>query len=110
MTFNFNKIGKSIATINGGKYSNKKLFVSDNCYNGDDEYVKEFTQFNIPDEGKFQQIPDKKKEREILSRETMRGVLFFVFRYFYDTVHSKIYSFFDWLTLKHVFFSFFSLA
>jgi predicted AAA+ superfamily ATPase len=66
MSFNFNKIGKSIATINGGKYSNKKLFVSDNCYNGDDEYVKEFTQFNIPDEGKFQQIPDKKKEREIL--------------------------------------------
>ena len=66
MSFNFSKIGKPLAVINGGKYNKKKISVSENCNVSDDEYVKEFTSFNIPDEGRFQQIPDKAKEREIL--------------------------------------------
>jgi predicted AAA+ superfamily ATPase len=66
MSFNFDKIGKNIAIIKGGKYDKKRLSISESNTNEDDEFIKEFTKFHIHDEGKFQQVPDKNKEREIL--------------------------------------------
>jgi predicted AAA+ superfamily ATPase len=66
MSFNFDKIGKNIAIIKGGKYDKKRLSISESNTNEDDEFIKEFTKFHIHDEGKFQHCPDKNKEREIL--------------------------------------------
>lgn len=66
MSFNFEKVGKNIAIIKGGKYDKKRLSISDSNTNDDDDFIKEFTKFHIHDEGKFQQVPDKNKEREIL--------------------------------------------
>ena len=63
MSLNFDKIGRNIACIDGGKYAKKIISV----YSGDeeDEITKSFSCLKIPS-GKFQQMPDAEKEREIL--------------------------------------------
>lgn len=62
MALNLNKIGRYIAKIEGGKYNNKIVSV----YEGLDE-DGDFKRFNrLKIDGKYHQIPDPDKEREIL--------------------------------------------
>jgi energy-coupling factor transporter ATP-binding protein EcfA2 len=66
MSFNFEKVGKVIATIEGGKFNGKIVSISA----GDDETAtKEYTEIPLKD-GKYQQIPNenasKSSKREIL--------------------------------------------
>ena len=57
MSFNLDKIGKSIAVVDGGKYNKKVLSIETN-----DDYnkkiTKEFNKLSIEPSAKFQQIPD----------------------------------------------------
>jgi len=63
MSLNFDKIGRTLSTTKGGKYNNKIVSVSPE----DDEKIKKsFTKLKILDSGKFYQMPDKNKERQIL--------------------------------------------
>ncbi len=66
MSFNFNKIGRQVAKINNGKYNGCKVYLSEEAIDEKNEYVKEFNAFNIPDEGKFQQMPNKNLNREVV--------------------------------------------
>lgn len=61
MALNFEKIGRQISKVEGGKYDKKVLSV--NTEFDEDEY-KRFNSLKI--DGKFQQVPDPDKEREIL--------------------------------------------
>lgn len=62
MALNFSKTGRPIAKVEGGKYDKKVL----NVYTewDEDDNMKRFNKIKI--DGKFQQIPDPDKEREIL--------------------------------------------
>lgn len=66
MSFNFEKIGKVIATIDGGKLNGKIVSIS---AGEDEQAVKEYVEIPLKD-GKFQQIPNenasKTSKREIL--------------------------------------------
>ena len=62
MSFNFEKIGKQLATINGGKLDSKIVSIAP--YDGE-QPVKSFIEIPLKD-GKYQQIPNPKTEREIL--------------------------------------------
>lgn len=62
MSFNFENVGKQLAIIEGGKLNGKKVSIG---IPGEDEAVKNYTMIPIKD-GKFQQIPNPKSEREIL--------------------------------------------
>ena len=62
MSFNFENIGKQLAIIEGGKFDGKKVSVGTP---GEEEAVKNYTMIPIKD-GKFQQTPNPKSEREIL--------------------------------------------
>ena len=64
MALNIEKIGRPVCRIVGGKYNNKLISVALK----DDEIgeaTHEFSQLVLND-GKFQQIPDTTKNREIL--------------------------------------------
>ena len=63
MSLNFDKVGKFLAKIDGGKYKNKIVSVSTDKDN--DEITKDFTNLHLKD-GKLQQIPNPDTEREIL--------------------------------------------
>ena len=63
---NFNKIGRPLCKIEGGKYNNQIISVSDKFNDNDDVLIKEFRQLRISNDSKFQQIPDTAKEGEIL--------------------------------------------
>jgi hypothetical protein len=60
--FNFEKIGKQLAVIDGGKLNNKIVSIAG--HDGE-QPVKSFTEIPLKD-GKYQQIPNPKTEREIL--------------------------------------------
>lgn len=62
MALNFDKVGRNLARIEGGKYNNKTVSIN---MEDDDDVKKSFTKLKLPDGGKFQQIPDSTKEREI---------------------------------------------
>lgn len=62
MALNIDKVGRPLARIEGGKYKNKIISVSDKT---DDNITKDYTNIKITD-GKFQQIPNTETEREIL--------------------------------------------
>ena len=62
MSFNFEKIGKSLARIEGGKLSGKVVSISG--FDGE-QPVKSFTEIPLKD-GKYQQLPNPDTEREIL--------------------------------------------
>jgi hypothetical protein len=62
MPFNLESQGKTLAKIEGGKFNNKIVSISDK----DEDVAKNFTNIHIPDEGKFQQIPDPEVERQII--------------------------------------------
>ena len=67
---NLSKIGRSLCKIDGGKFNNQIVSVSDqftsNTEPEHDGIIKEFRQLKIANDAKFQQIPDSTKEREIL--------------------------------------------
>jgi hypothetical protein len=61
MALNLNKVGRPIAKIEGGKYDKKVLSIYTENHEDD------FNRFNnLKIDGKFQQVPDPEKEREIL--------------------------------------------
>ena len=66
---NLNKIGRPLCKISGGKYNGMIVSVSTdhNEENKEgDELIKEFRRLAIPNDSKFQQMPDTTKGREIL--------------------------------------------
>jgi len=56
---NLNKVGRNLCIINGGKYKNKLVSVSEE----EDDTIKQFKSMKLTD-GKFQQIPNLDIERE----------------------------------------------
>jgi hypothetical protein len=56
MSLNFDKCGKFICRVDGGKYKNKIVSVSSSLEDKDDKICKEFTNLHLKD-GKFQQVP-----------------------------------------------------
>jgi predicted AAA+ superfamily ATPase len=67
---NLNKIGRPLCKIEKGRYNNMLVSVTDQFNNKEDEesdeLIKEFKRLQIPNESKFQIIPDLTKERQIL--------------------------------------------
>jgi hypothetical protein len=63
MAFNLEKKGKTLAKIDGGKFSGKVVSI---LYKESEDVTKNFTNIHIPDDGKFQQIPDPETERQII--------------------------------------------
>ena len=61
---NSNKKIKTVAKIDGGKYTNKNVSYIDNN-NEDDQIYKCFTQLDLTD-GKFEPCPNTAHERDIL--------------------------------------------
>lgn len=64
MSLNFDRVGKFLAKVEGGKYDKKIISVTSENKVEDDEYSKPFLCLTI--DGKFQQIPDPETERQIL--------------------------------------------
>lgn len=62
MSLNIENIGRPLARIEGGKYKNKIVCVSDKS---DDNITKDFTQIKLTD-GKFQHVPDTTTERSCI--------------------------------------------
>ena len=62
MSFNFERLGKQLAVIDGGKLNGKIVSIA--TPDGE-QPVKAFTEIPLKD-GKYQQIPNPKTEREIL--------------------------------------------
>jgi len=66
MSLNFDKVGRQLAVIKGGKLNKKVVSVyTDKNETDDDAIVKEFKGYTIADEGKFQHLPNFALEREI---------------------------------------------
>ena len=65
MTMNFDKVGRSLARIEGGKLNGKVVSV---YTEGDDNDLikKQFNNLKLTGESKFQQIPDPDTERQIV--------------------------------------------
>jgi hypothetical protein len=61
---NLDKVGRQLCIIEGGKYNNKIVSICTDSADNDD-IKKRFSNLKL-DNGKFQQIPDCDKEREIL--------------------------------------------
>ena len=61
MTLNFDRVGRYLCKVVGGKYDGKVVSVATE---DSDEITKSFTQITI--DGKFQQVPDPDTERSIL--------------------------------------------
>jgi len=72
MSLNFNKDGKRVAVVNGGKYNKKMVYISSEADSGDEDsdndnkISKTFTSIKLNRDGKFQQTPDNHTEREII--------------------------------------------
>ena len=69
MSLNFDRLGRFLAKVEGGKYDKKIVSVTSEVTpapaGAADEYSKPFSKLNIG-EGKFQQVPDPDSERQIL--------------------------------------------
>ena len=63
MSLNFNKVGKPVAMIKGGKYDKKLIYINPDL---NDHDATDFKHLKIANESKFQQIPDTTTERQIL--------------------------------------------
>ena len=63
MSLNFNKVGKPVAMIKGGKYDKKLISINPGL---NDHDATDFKHLKIANESKFQQIPDTSTERQIL--------------------------------------------
>ena len=65
-SLNFDKVGRQLAIIKEGKLNKKIVSVyTDKTEDDDDKISKEFIGYTIPDQGKFQQLPNFDLEREI---------------------------------------------
>ena len=64
MSFNVEKVGRPLAVIEGGKLKGKYVSIAKD--DEEDDVSKPLKQIQLPDESKFQQVPDPDKEREIL--------------------------------------------
>jgi nicotinamide riboside kinase len=64
MAFNIEKIGRPLAIIDGGKLKHKYVSIAKD--DEEDDISKPLREIQLPDESKFQQVPDPDKEREIL--------------------------------------------
>jgi predicted AAA+ superfamily ATPase len=66
MSLNFDRLGRFLCRIEGGKYDKKIISVTSELKtDNEDEYSRPFKRLTIPD-GKLQQIPDPDTERSIL--------------------------------------------
>jgi hypothetical protein len=65
MSLNFDKVGRQLAKIDGGKFSGKVVSVYANGAE-DDNITKQFNSLKLAEGCRFQQVPDCDKEREIL--------------------------------------------
>lgn len=66
MSLNFDKVGRFLARLEGGRYDRKIVSVSSEVGDDtkEDDYTKPFKHLTI--DGKFQQVPDPDTERQIL--------------------------------------------
>jgi len=64
MSLNFERVGRFLAKVEGGKYDKKIISVTSELKPSEDEYSKPFHRIKI--DGKFQQVPNPDTEREIL--------------------------------------------
>ena len=64
MSLNFDRVGKFLAKVEGGKYDKKIISVTAEHKTEEDTYSKPFHCLTI--DGKFQQVPDPETERQIL--------------------------------------------
>jgi ABC-type multidrug transport system fused ATPase/permease subunit len=64
------KVGRPLRKIEGGKYANVIVSVGDKFHNRkegqDKNMIKECKRLRIPNDSKFQQIPDTTTERQIV--------------------------------------------
>jgi predicted AAA+ superfamily ATPase len=65
MSLNFDKIGRNLCKINGGKYDNKIISVYSDGFDND-TITKQFSSLKLPNNGKFQQIPDEETTRAVV--------------------------------------------
>ena len=65
MSLNFDKVGRLLGRVEGGKYDKKLISVTSELKQDDDEYSKPFHHMTI-EGGRIQQVPHPDTEREIL--------------------------------------------
>lgn len=67
MAFNFANLGKTVATIKGGKMNNKTVYLNgnDDEEEQDEDYVKIFTRIELPKTSKFVQVPNSEAKRDV---------------------------------------------
>ena len=66
---NLNKVGRPLCKVEKGKYNGYIVSVSDQQPNEEDDnedLIKEFKRLKIPNDSRFQHMPDTTREREIL--------------------------------------------
>ena len=66
---NLNKVGRPLCKVEKGKYNGYIVSVSDQQPNEEEdneELIKEFKRLKIPNDSRFQHMPDTTREREIL--------------------------------------------
>jgi len=67
---NLNKVGRPLCKVEKGKYNGYIVSVSDQMGGNEDEdkeeLIKEFKRLKIPNDSKFQHMPDTTRERESL--------------------------------------------
>ena len=66
---NLNKVGRPLCKVEKDKYSGYIVSVSDQQPNEEEDnedLIKEFKRLKIPNDSKFQSVPDLTKERQIL--------------------------------------------
>ena len=64
MSLNFERVGRFLAKVEGGKYDKKIISVTSELKKEEDAYSKPFHRITI--DGKFEQVPNPDTEREIL--------------------------------------------
>lgn len=64
MSLNFERVGRFLAKVEGGKYDKKIVSVTSELKVEEDSYSKPFTRLHI--DGKFDMIPDPDTERQII--------------------------------------------
>jgi nicotinamide riboside kinase len=65
MSLNFDKVGRLLCQVEGGKNKDKVVAVATNS-SDEDEITQSFTSLKLSGDAKFQQIPDPHTERQIL--------------------------------------------
>ena len=69
IVLNLNKVGRPLCKVEKGKYNGYIVSVSDQQPNEEEDHeelIKEFKRLKIPNDSRFQHMPDTTREREIL--------------------------------------------